>query len=137
MNIKEALATTTTARRATVNIDPLGEVLFIEPTIAALNAEQKRYMRYGMRTGKKGEPEVELDTEKSDMAAYNRALVALTARDIGTGGCIFKDHEEVLEAFSAEDEEGHPRHGSGLFNAFVSAANEVCGAVDTESIEKD
>lgn len=126
MGLKEQLAKTSTARRITETIEGFGEVLFTEPRLSDLEEAQRRCLKYTV--GAKGkESTVAMDTERSDMAGYNRALVALTVRDVGTGALVFEGPEDVADSFGSLDDRGEPRHGSGLFGQFLAHAQTVCG----------
>lgn len=133
--LKDQLGKKSSARRLVKEAEGFGKVLFVEPVLSDIEAAQKAHLHYDVVAGKDGESTIKIDTEKSDMAAYTRALVALTVRDVETGALEFENAEDVRATFAQKDENGAPRHGSGLYNELAKHAQEVCG-VDLSEKEK-
>jgi hypothetical protein len=145
MSVLEQFQNINTVRTKIVEIEGI-QVLFREPALAEHNKARRNFMKYTL-VQKNGTPknkitgneeteqETVFDSDRSDMSAYHRELVMMTAHDPDTNDRVFPDIKAFNSLFGIVN--GEMKHGEGLFNKFVEHAQDVLRPESQEGAEKN
>lgn len=140
----EALRGLKTIREKEATIEGV-DMLFIEPPKGEHEAAKRKYLRWEQEIkgdAKKAakdegssESTLRLDSQKSQMSDYHRALIMMTAHDPETRERLFPDNDAFNAIFGTIN--GVTSNGDVLFSQLLACAQEVSTPYSKEEAEKN